>query len=190
MTTRTLPDNLTLYSGGHRPDEGRMCVMDRQIDGRSLKVSAETRFWSHVQRGPGCWEWQGRLSDDGYGRTSIGNRHNQGAHRAAWEMAVGQIPDGLHVCHTCDNRRCVRPDHLFLGTNHDNILDRQTKGRSKNLFASGEKHPRSALTEQHVREIRSRREAGESGLTIAKLFGITHQQVYRIANHTAWEHIQ
>lgn len=91
------------------------------------------RFLDHV--GPedpdtGCWPWVGSLSGGGYGQIRNGDRMQQ-VHRAGWELKHGPIPEGMFVCHRCDNPRCVRPDHLFLGTHSDNMRDMVTKGRNR-----------------------------------------------------------
>ena len=86
------------------------------------------RFWNKVQVTDGCWEWQEGLSTGGYGKFWVGNE-TVPAHRFAWEVSQGPIPDGLFVCHHCDNRKCVRPDHLWLGTSYDNMVDCVEKGR-------------------------------------------------------------
>ncbi len=85
-------------------------------------------IWRHVAKGDGCWEWQAQRDKDGYGRIERVGRVFR-AHRAAYELAYGPIPDGLQVCHTCDNPPCIRPDHLFLGTSRDNWQDSIDKGR-------------------------------------------------------------
>jgi len=94
------------------------------------RCSIETlpyRFWAKVDQSGECWTWTASQTG-GYGL--IGTpKGNDRAHRVSWVMANGPIPDGLHVLHTCDNPLCVRPDHLFLGTNEDNIMDRIKKGR-------------------------------------------------------------
>lgn len=92
-------------------------------------------FWERVERGSpdDCWPWMGSLKDTGYGqltRLAISSTPLK-AHRVAWELVNGPIPAGLHCLHRCDNRRCVNPAHLFLGTNHDNIKDMWSKGRGR-----------------------------------------------------------
>lgn len=87
------------------------------------------RFWARVQKGDGCWEWQGTRIAHGYGRLRVGSERVL-AHRYSWRITNGPIPAGMSVLHRCDNPPCVRPDHLFLGTQLDNNRDRSAKGRS------------------------------------------------------------
>lgn len=88
------------------------------------------RLWSRVTKGSDCWEWTARVNDNGYGYVSFDYQKHY-AHRVSWELTYGQIPHGLCVLHRCDNRRCVRPEHLFLGTRADNQEDMRVKGRAR-----------------------------------------------------------
>jgi hypothetical protein len=95
---------------------------------RGRKEHVATRLWDRVDTTGECWEWQGALYPAGYGIIGLdGGSH--ATHRLSWEIVNGPIPDGLFVCHKCDNRKCVRPDHLFLGTQKDNMRDMIAKGR-------------------------------------------------------------
>lgn len=92
-------------------------------------MTPRERFEAKVQKTDGCWLWQGGLLPNGYGSFWLDGR-NRTAHHAAHLLYIGHVPDGLQVCHRCDVRACVRPDHLFLGTAKDNADDRDAKGRT------------------------------------------------------------
>lgn len=110
------------------------------------EIPIETRFWSRVNKTETCWEWTGFLITDGYGVVWY-KRRNTRAHRLSWLLSNGEIPQGLQVCHHCDNRKCVRPTHLFLGTAKENAEDAVSKGRIKK--------PLAKLNEESVEKIRA-----------------------------------
>ena len=101
--------------------------------GGSMRKTVEERFWKNVRKGPGCWEWSANKNDAGYGRFWI-CRKGVRAHRFSLELHKGKIPEGMFVCHHCDNPGCVKPDHLFVGTQSDNMHDMQSKGRKISIY--------------------------------------------------------
>lgn len=149
------------------------------------------RFWSYVDKGPDCWLWNGcNDGDDGYGRIKLGRR-NIGSHRASWLIHFGEIPDGLQVCHTCDNPPCVRPEHLFLGTNRENSLDCVNKGRNKPPDNRGSRSGVSKLTEADVIAIRAAYTPQKHGskAKLAEHFGISIGTLSAIIWRRRWKHI-
>lgn len=121
----------------------------------SADVARLDRFWAKVVKGDGCWEWQGARDRKGYGVCAIGNRRTATAHRWLYEQTHGELPDHIYVCHHCDNPRCVRPDHLFIGTAKDNAHDAIQKGRFRYGFqnrewATGGRKPSPACMKGHL----------------------------------------
>jgi hypothetical protein len=133
-----------------------------------------------------CKQCQGYKNRDGYGVVRRNGRLYL-AHRLAWEDVFGIIPEGMCVCHKCDNPACINVDHLFLGTQKDNMLDSVNKGRCTILLGlKGEKHPRAKLTEAAVRFIRS------SDLTrraLARMFGVAKSQIDFVVHRRTWAHV-
>lgn len=122
----------------------------------------------------------------------LGGKRQAGAHRVSWRLAHGEIPDELHVCHHCDNKRCVRPDHLFLGTRSDNLSDAAVKGRlgARNPLR-GTAHGNARVSSEAVRTIRSiyqRRKGQVSASDIGFLFGLSESQVFNIISRRQWSH--
>jgi HNH endonuclease len=147
------------------------------------KTLAE-RYWPKVEvREPDeCWPWLGN-KHDGYG--VLGARGEwYTSNRVTWLLINGPIPDGLWVLHTCDNRACVNPAHLYLGTNKENVADRER--RHRRIAARGEAHGHCKLTSAQVLEIR---EALDSERAIGLRFGISKGHVHKIKKKLAWRHL-
>lgn len=130
---------------------------------------------------PGCWEWPGTRSDQGYG-TFKDNGKRIAAHRAAWESENGPVPDGLDVLHSCDNPPCCRPSHLFLGTQADNNADRDTKGRG----ARGSDFSFARLSPAAVLQIRS---SALSDRKCAAEFGVSRGTIRAVRAYLTWRHV-
>jgi hypothetical protein len=155
-------------------------------------------FWNKVDKsGPlildtACWVWTGGKTSntkEGYGQTSTKGR-NELAHRKSWELHFGVIPAGLCVCHKCDNRICVNPDHLFLGTNKDNMEDCVAKGRFVVNSKVGVDCSSAKLTEEQVLEIRKLYATGQYGYRgLAEQFGVDFGLIGRIIRREFWTHI-
>lgn len=134
-----------------------------------------------------CWEWTGRLNEHGYGVFVVGHATPRLAHRTIFEHMHGSIPSGLVVMHVCDNRRCVNPDHLRLGTQADNVQDMMQKCRHVSVGQPGSSNPAAKLNERSVEEIRKLYSNG--GITmerIAKRFGVCQATVSTIVNYKRW----
>ncbi len=154
------------------------------------KTKIDARFWAKVRRTTGCWEWLGSRSQYGYGIIQQ-RRLRFHAHRVSWAMHFGDIPNGMYVCHHCDNPACVRPDHLFLGTHQDNMADKISKGRATGGSRPGEMHPLSKLTDEAVRVIRAEYTPGKRGhgAAAAKRFGVSISAIYLVLRNKSWRHI-
>lgn len=135
-----------------------------------------------------CWIWLGTINKiNKYGYIRLNSRKCLQTHRASWLIHRGDIPNGLHVLHKCDNRLCVNPNHLFLGTALDNVRDCINKGRS--IKALGEKVGSSKLTNEKVLQIRNLRNQGLTMRQIASLLNIAYTTVNYIINRKIWKHV-
>lgn len=149
-----------------------------------LTDRALRRFWAKVDKTQGCWNWTGKsVTHFGYG-TIYARRRQWHAHRLSWLIHYGTEPSAF-VLHRCDNPACVRPEHLFLGDQADNIRDKVNKARQ----ARGERLPHSKLTAGSVVEIRALAAAGEKHRVIAERFGVTRANVSMIVRRQWWKHV-
>jgi hypothetical protein len=135
-----------------------------------------------------CWLWMGSARKKGYGQIRIGNR-SESVHRVAWVLKHGPIPDGLFVLHHCDTPACVRVEHLFLGSAHDNTQDMMAKGRDKHGVHQGIRHPKARLREEDILVIRQMHRDGVRLTDIAVRFGVTPQNISQIVSRKGWSHI-
>lgn len=166
-----------------------------------MSATGIQNFWNKVDKSGDCWVWNGGLQSGGYGHFWCKGKDFI-AHRFAWQISFGDIPKGLCVCHKCDNRKCVNPEHLWLGTPHDNTQDMLQKGRA----ATGEKHHshlhpenvrrgekafKAKLTADIVREIRTLYATGNySKSELGRKFGVGHKSIECLINFKSWRHIQ
>ena len=153
----------------------RRCASKSRGNGRE-PAPLSTRFWAKVSRGESCWEWTASTFKSGYGKINGGKRTLY-AHRVSWEIHNGTVPDGLFVCHHCDNRKCVRPDHLFLGTAADNSLDAASKGRL------GIK-----LTQRAANMIRKLSSDGARTRCLASAFGVSATTIRVVRRGETWKY--
>jgi hypothetical protein len=155
---------------------------------RHLFCCLECRFWSKVEKlGPDeCWNWIAGINKGGYGQLKY-EGHTDRAHRIAWILAYGPIPDNFGVLHACDNPACVNPHHLFLGTQSDNIKDCVKKNRQNP--PKGEVHYMAKLTKKHVLEIRSKLTMGFRICDLASIYKVCSKTISQIKCRETWVHI-
>lgn len=143
------------------------------------------RFEKKIGNMDDCWQWEGSKSNLGYGHFFMRGKLEQ-AHRASWKIYKGIIPKGKCVCHTCDNRLCVNPKHLWLGTQADNVKDMMMKGRG--IKATPEKNGSAKLTWDKVEKIRNLYKTGNYYYKdLANMFNVCESQIKRINNYWSWK---
>jgi HNH endonuclease/CENP-B N-terminal DNA-binding domain len=172
-----------------RPDRNKYCSRECYYISRK-QTPIHERFWPKVEKHDECWEWIGAKKNNGYGFLRIpglnGKPLDWGAHRISWSLHFGEIPKEKHVLHKCDNRSCVNPKHLFLGTNKDNVDDKMKKGRHHSL--DREHNPRAKLTTKLVIEIRNKYSSGKvRQIDLATEYGIGQTTVSQICRNETWK---
>jgi len=167
-------------------------VMGNWVEGRLvLSPKQNERFWSNVEKTETCWNWKASKTW-GYGvmkyTSSRGIKKMVRAHRVSYSMAFGKIGTGLLVCHKCDNRACVNPDHLFAGDFRTNGMDAAAKGRTAKQL--GENHGMNKLRNEDVLEIREKYSIGNvSQQQLASRFGVSQGMIWLIVKRKNWKHI-
>ena len=171
---------MTIYTSRHK--SWHLTNTQEKIDALFTPAVRE-RFWSKVKRGAEneCWPWTAGLSFHGYGHFGLGNR-NWRANRVALLITKGPIPADMHALHTCDNRACCNPSHLFAGTVQQNNAQRDAQLKC----TKGEKHHSARLTEPQVLEILASKE--RVGI-LAKRYGVYSSAIYDIWRGTTWKHL-
>jgi hypothetical protein len=182
------------------------------VSGKPTRIPLESRLFARIATSGECWLWQSRTNAKGYGEFKVAGKTRR-AHRIAWELVAGPIPDGLYVCHTCDNPACCRNDdegwyevngirrprrgHLYLGTHADNEADKRAKGRGSRgnhthpeRRARGESQGSAKLTTEKVVRIREQFAGGGiSKRALAREYGVCRRTIRLIIQGSAWRHV-
>jgi hypothetical protein len=166
---------------GHHDNGCRRPLEDRFLE--NSNKSGPVHFAINTR----CWLWTGHRGSNGYGRIKVSGKV-QMAHRMAWEIENGSIPEGLCVLHRCDNPSCVRPDHLFLGTHRDNAIDREMKGRGSKQ--RGEERGSAKLTNQDIPRIRELCDNGVTQRAAARIYGVAQSTIGEIVRREKWSHVK
>lgn len=151
----------------------------RKVGLNNPKRNSIEKFWEKVSKSDHCWEFMGRRDDAGYGHITIAGVKGTLAHRIAWALANGDIPPGIDVLHRCDNPPCCNPDHLFLGTALDNVVDMVSKGRFSGRLGSQDVLTMRALFGRKLKTLTE----------IGRMFGMRCSAVKRIVEYDRWKHV-
>lgn len=167
---------------------------------KPIRKTKWDRFWNHVRKGEAyssCWEWTAALTKGGYGQYT----DNKLAHRMSYEYFHGSIPEGMFICHRCDNRRCVNPHHLFAGTPAENMRDRNRKGRQAKgeqhgahtkphrCIKKGESNGMAKLSSDQVVDIRQDYTRGATVAELARKYTVGWTAINNIVKRKSWRHI-
>lgn len=152
-----------------------------------LTLTQLVRFWSKVDKSGECWLWKGNLYKDGYGQFALGFKQLR-AHRVSYQLSVID-PGELYVLHKCDCRNCVNPEHLFLGTQKDNIRDMWLKGRAFKPNLKGSGIGMSVLVEDEVAGIKLALSLGIPVIEVARQYHVSTNTIYGIRSGRTWSHV-
>ncbi len=162
----------------------RSCGCQRVFD---YEFDHEERFFKYVIKSEGCWIWSGCKDKKGYGQFNLKNK-TMFSHRFSYELKYGKIPEKMCVCHKCDTPSCVNPDHLFLGTNKENLRDMISKGRK--IVRKGVEKNNSKMNDEKVKKMRELYDNGNTVLQLSKLFQISESSTYYICKRKSWKHVK
>lgn len=184
-TCRTCGAIFHIDAWAARNGRGHYC--SRTCYSNRASVPLAERFWNKVQKTESCWLWLGSSNRRGYGAIDVDGVLLR-SHRVSWELANGPIPDGLYVLHRCDNPSCVNPEHLFIGTQKENMQDCSRKGRKAGL--AGNENPAAKLTAEDVHNIRKLHATGVGGNQIAKMYPqVSLSAIFRIIARRSWQSV-
>jgi hypothetical protein len=155
--------------------------------GQRLKTTEQQILHNVKKTDSGCWVRTSSLMPKGYSTIKL-NGKTRYAHRISYEHFVGPIPDGMCICHSCDNPSCVNPQHLFLGTQKDNLADMTNKGRRNG--PRGRNHPRATITGQIAAKIKEYRQLGYTYREIAAICGTTLKVVQDVSTGRTWKEVR
>lgn len=164
--------------------KGKYC--SKHCYDKSLIMDINQTFWIRVQKTSSCWIWTGVKDIDGYGLAKFYFSREKRAHRLSYEIHFGTIPRGMHVLHKCDNPSCVSPEHIFLGTNIDNIRDMVKKGRNAKGFTNG--RGMAKLTNEDIISIRDLLKE-KTQKEVAAIFGMSYSCINGIKTGRSWRHL-
>lgn len=167
----------------------RKSFVDWQNNPNTNYCSDKCRLLSKVlvDEETGCWNYMGHVNpENGYGYLQI-KRKNRLAHRLSYLLHKGPVANGLYVCHKCDNRTCINPAHLWLGTHDENMADRHAKGRTKSGVSLGENHGNSKLTAEIVRAIRA---SGQTDTALSRKYKVSRTTISDARSGKTWSHVR